>query len=188
MLVSQLAARYAQAIFELVAEKQVINEAEKELLLVTNVLAENADLAALLYHPQVPAEVKKDTIRKLFDSEISEYVRNFLFLLLDRRREMALTAIMKEFRLLANRARNMIEAEVTTAAPLTSELENKLIAKLSVVTGKTVVLKTQVDKTILGGVVVKIGDKLIDGSVERQLKDLRSALLKTEVTKIGVTN
>ncbi|MBP2651101.1 MAG: synthase subunit delta [Firmicutes bacterium] len=188
MLVSQLAARYAHAIFELASDKKIIDAVERELLLITEAMNESKDLASLLCHPQVPAEVKKDTVVKLFSSDLSEYVRNFLFLLFDRRRETALLAIVEEFRTLANRARNIIEAEVTTAMPLAQDQEKGLSEKLSVVTGKNVILKTQVDKRILGGVIVKIGDKLIDGSVERQLKTLKAALLKTEVTKIGVTN
>ncbi|MBP2652696.1 MAG: synthase subunit delta [Firmicutes bacterium] len=188
MLVSQLASRYAQAIFELASEKQVLDAVERELAMVANALNENKDLAALLYHPQVPAEVKRDTVMKLFGSELTEYVRNFLFLLFDRRRETALQAIIMEFRTLANQARNILEAEVTSAMPLAADQEKGLAAKLSAVTGKNVVLKTAVDKGILGGIIVKIGDKLIDGSVKRQLKVLQSALLKTEVTKIGVTN
>ena len=188
MSVSQLSSRYAQAIFELASEKQALDVVERELILVANALTESKDLVTLLYHPQVPAEVKRDTVVRLFGSELTEYVRNFLFILFDRRRETLLQAIIMEFRTLANQAQNIIEAEVTSAMPLVADQEKGLAAKLSAVTGKNVVLKTVVDKGILGGIIVKIGDKLIDGSVERQLKVLQSALLKTEVTKIGVTN
>ena len=71
--------------------------------------------------------------------------------------------------------------------PLAETEKQALAEKLGKVTGKNVILKTNVDQRIIGGVIVKIGDKLIDGSVARQLKSLQAALLKTEVTKIGVT-
>lgn len=187
MLTSQLALRYAQAIYELAADKQALEEVERQLVLVEDTLANSNELAILLFHPQMPAEAKKDTVAKVFGDELADYVRNFLFLIIDKRREGALPAIIKEYRSLANQARNIAEAEITTAMPLSDAEAKSLAAKLSAVSGKNVVLKTHIDSRILGGVIVKIGDKLIDGSVLRQLDALRSALLKTEVTKIGVT-
>jgi F-type H+-transporting ATPase subunit delta len=119
---------------------------------------------------------------------LTDFVHNFLLLLVDKRREAALPAIIAEYRNLANEARNIAEAEVITAMPLTDAEHKALAVKLSAVTGKNMVLKTQLDTSILGGVIVKIGDKLIDGSVARQLRMLKATLLTTEVTKIGVTN
>ncbi|HMM20883.1 MAG TPA: F0F1 ATP synthase subunit delta [Selenomonadales bacterium] len=188
MLTSQLALRYAQAIYELAAEKQELETVEGQLAMVEEALAASGDLATLLFHPQVPIEAKKDTVVKIFGSDLAEYVRNFLFLIIDKRRESALPAIIREYRALANQARNIAEAEVTTALPLNEAETKSLATRLSSVSGKNVVLKTRIDSRILGGVIVKIGDKLIDGSVLRQLEALKSALLKTEVTKIGVTN
>jgi len=187
MIASQLALRYAEALYELAAEKQALASVEKDLAGLEENLAAYGDLANLLYHPQVPAEAKKDTVVKVFGPHVSDYVRNFLLVLIDKRREAALPAIIKEYRALANEARNIAEAEVTTAAPLAEEERAALTAKLSAATGKNIVLKTRVDAGIIGGVVVKLGDKLIDGSVVRQLAALRAALLKTEVSKIGVT-
>ena len=188
MLTSQLALRYAQALYELAAEQQALDSVEQQLVLVADTLSESGELGTLLYHPQVPVEAKKETIVQVFGEQLSTQVRNFLLLLIDKRRETALPAIIKEYRALANAARNITEAEVTTAMPLAEAELRALTAKLSAVTGKNVVLRTNIDQRIIGGVIVKIGDKLIDGSVVRQLKTLRTALLKTEVTKIGVTN
>jgi len=124
---------------------------------------------------------------KVFGSDLSEHVRNFLLLLIDKRRETALPSIVKEYQILANEGRNITEAEVTTAMPLAPFEQQALADKLSGLTGKKVILKTSIDERIIGGVIVKIGDKLIDGSITRQLKTLEAALLKTEVTRIGVT-
>ncbi|MPN60607.1 ATP synthase subunit delta [bioreactor metagenome] len=86
-------------------------------------------------------------------------------------------AIFREFRRILNESRNIIEAEVTTALPLSDAEHKNLAQKLGTVTGKTVILNTKLDPGILGGVIVKIGDKLIDGSVARQLKTLTTALI-----------
>jgi F-type H+-transporting ATPase subunit delta len=188
MLANQLALKYAQAVFELAEEQNMLDETQKQLTMVEETISGHDELATLLYHPRVPAEAKKETISKLFDTEIADFVYKFLLLLVDKRREPLLPSIVREFVKLANQARNIDEAEVTTAVPLSEDQQAALAAKLSAVTGKKMILKTAVDKKLLGGVVVKIGDKLLDGSVARQLQVLQNALLKTEVTKIGVTN
>jgi len=187
MLTNQLASRYAQALYQLATERQELDAVEQQLVMVEQTMAESAELTTLLYHPQLPVEAKKDTIIKVFGTDISEHVRNFLLLLIDKRRETALSAIVKEYRVLANEDRNITEAEVTTAMPLAPAEQQALTDKLSGLTGKKVILKTSIDQRIIGGVIVKIGDKLIDGSITRQLKTLEAALLKTEVTRIGVT-
>jgi F-type H+-transporting ATPase subunit delta len=188
MLVNQLAMKYAQAMYELATEKDVLDVVETQLRTIEATIAANPDLAMLLYHPQVPAQAKKDTLVEVFGADLLEFVRNFLLLLVDKRRESALPAIIGAYTNLANEARNIAEADVITAMPLSQEQQVALAAKLSAVTKKNIVLKTRIDGRILGGIVVKIGDKLIDGSVARQLETMKAALLKTEVTKIGVTN
>lgn len=188
MLSNQLATTYAQAIFELAQGKNLLDQVEKELLMVEETIKAQADLATLIYHPRVPVDAKKDTVKKVFGSELTDFVCNFLLLLIDKRRETVIEGIIREYVILANKARNIIEAEVTTALPLSQAEQEKLGMKLSKVTGQVVAIKTVVDPAIIGGVVVKIGDKLIDGSIVRQLKAFEQALLRTEVTKIGVTS
>ena len=188
MLVNQVAVKYAQAIYELAAEHDTLDKVEQELGLVENTIASHDDLATLIYHPRVSAVAKKETLTKLFGVDVADFVHKFLLLLVDKRRETALPAIIREYKNLANETRNIAEAEVTTAVELSETERQALSVKLSKVTGKNIVLKTRLDERILGGVIVKIGDKLIDGSVVRQLQMLKTALLTTELTKIGVTN
>ena len=184
MLTSQLALKYAQAIYEIATEKAMLDQVEKELKLVEATIAGHEELAHLIYHPLVPAEAKKQTISQIFAEELNVFVRNFILLLIDKRREPALPAIIREYIRLANEARNIAEAEVITARELSPEQQAALAGKLSKVTGKNIVLKTTIDQELLGGVVVKIGDKLIDGSVARQLKALKAALSASQATAV----
>ncbi|WP_371372245.1 ATP synthase F1 subunit delta [Sporomusa aerivorans] len=184
MLTSQLALKYAQAIYEIATEKAMLDKVEQELKLVEDTIAGHEELATLIYHPLVPAEAKKETISQIFAEELDVFVRNFILLLIDKRREPALPAIIREYIRLANEARNIAEAEIFTAKELSQEQLTALAAKLSEVTGKNIVLKATIDQELLGGVVVKIGDKLIDGSVARQLKALKAALLNNQATAV----
>ncbi len=188
MLANQLASKYAQAIYELAAEKNMLDKVGEQLLLVESTISSHSDLATLLYHPQILPAAKKETITKIFSQDLDDFVHKFLLLLVDKRRETILPDIIQEYVMLANETRNIAEAEVTTAMPLAEDEYTALRNKLSQVTGKNMVLKTRVDERILGGVIVKIGDKLIDGSIVRQIQRMQTALLSSEVTKIGVTN
>lgn len=181
MLIDQLAIKYAQALYEVASERGILEQAEEQLALVGSTLSDHEDLAKLIYHPRVLPKAKKEVITRVFGQDLAEAVHNFLLLLVDKRRENILPSIIKEFKNLTNEAHNIIEAEVTTALPLSDEQQIALAKKLGQVTGKNVILKTKIDVTILGGVVVKIGDKLIDGSVARQLKMLQTTLMNAPV-------
>lgn len=188
MLTNQLAQKYAQAIYELSAEKKLLDQVEIELRLVESTINAHSDLSTLIYHPRVLAKAKKETLSKIFSLDVADFVLKFLMLLVDKRRETILPAIIREYVKLANIARDIVEAEVTTAMPLDQDQQSALMTKLGIVTGKTIVLKLHINKAIIGGVVVKIGDKLIDGSIARQLETLKNALLHNEATGIEVTD
>lgn len=181
MLNAQLAAKYAQALYELAVEKDAISQTESQLAELEATLENYKELALLLYHPHIEPAAKKNVIESVFRSELADFVYKFLMLLIDKRRESVLPGIFQEFRKILNEARNIIEAEVITAFPLSDAEHAALADKLGAVTGKTVILNTKLDPSILGGVIVQIGDKLIDGSVARQLKTMKAALLNTPV-------
>lgn len=112
----------------------------------------------------------------------------FLLTLAEQHREAALPAILHEYIELAKeKKRNLILADVTTALPLTAAQEQALADKLAALTGKTVKIRQNVDASILGGIVVRVGDKLIDGSVSRQLCVLQAELMKVPLMKVGGT-
>lgn len=188
MLEGQLALKYAQALFELAQEKNMLDQVQQELNLVEETVETYPDLGKLLYHPLVPAAVKKDTVRRIFTTSVSEYVLHFLLLLIDKRRVMYLSAIHRAFQSLVDEARHIITAEAVSALPLGEAQVAALREKLSAVTGRNIRLRVSVDPRLIGGVVVKLGDKLIDGSVARRLKALEQALLREQATRIGVTS
>ena len=97
-------------------------------------------------------------------------------------------AILREYVELAQEdKRNLLMADVTTAMPLTPGQEQALAEKLAAMTGRTIKIRQHVDSGILGGIVVRVGDKLLDGSLANKLSALQSDLLKTPLKKVGVT-
>lgn len=188
MLTEQLAQKYAQAVYELAKEKQQLIAVEAQLSIVDQTISGHSELSTFLYHPRVPMAAKKDLIKNVFAQEVTVDVLNFLLLIVDKRRENLLPQIIEQFVALANEERNIAIAEVTTVLPLSEQAETALIQKLTKVVGKNIQLKKHTDPSIIGGVIVRLGDKLIDGSVKRQLDMMKFKLQSSQVTKIGVTN
>lgn len=177
MLNLQLARKYSRAIFEIAQEEDKLVEYGKELADVRNGMDSVPAAVAFLSNPQVEAKAKKELIQKIFEGELSANVYNFLMLLIDKRRIGLFDAIEDIYRELSNEARGILIADVTTAEPAGKTQQDAIKAKLMQVTGKQVELRLHEDKSILGGVVVKIGDRRIDGSVAGRLETLKKELL-----------
>lgn len=185
MLANEGAPKYAKALFELGQRDGKIDIFSEQLKSVVAVFNTHGELSQLMFHPQVKSEVKKDTLQKIFGQDIDKLIMNFLMLLVDRRRILGINNIWNEFRHLFNAAKNVEEAEVTTAVVLSEQAIAALQQKLAKVTGKNIVLHTKVNPSIVGGVVVRIGDKLIDGSIVNQLANLRRVLISSKLTRLG---
>ena len=177
MLNVQLARKYSCAIFEIAQEEDKLVEYGRELADVRKGIGSVPAAVAFLSNPQVETKAKKELIQKLFEGELSANVYNFLMLLVDKRRIGLLDAIEKIYRELSNEARGILIADVTTSEPAGKAQQAAIKAKLAQVTGKKVELRLHEDKSILGGVVVKIGDRRIDGSVAGRLETLKKELL-----------
>ena len=177
MLNLQLARKYSTAIFEIAQENQKLEEYGKELSAVCKDLFSVPGAREFFQNPQIQPKAKKELLTKLFADELSEVIYHFLLLLVDKRRIALLEAIEQEYRALSNKARGIVIADVTTAQEMTAGQQEKLAAKLVSVTGKKVELRMHRDEKLIGGVVVRIGDKRIDGSVQGRLAALSKELM-----------
>ena len=177
MLNLQLALKYATAIFEIAKEEDKIVPYGEELAAVRNNLFQIPQARAFFQNPQIEAKAKKELITKCFKGELSKVVYNFLLLLIDKRRIGVFEAIEEEYRKLSNRERGILIADVVTAHGINRKQQEQLQKKLASITNKKIQLRLHEDENILGGVIVKIGDKRIDGSVAGRLVAMRQQLL-----------
>ena len=178
-----VAGRYAAALYEIALEKKDLPEQENmvdvvegELKEDEKVIEENSGLNKMLYNPQITPAAKKETLVKLFEGRISKVTGNFLALLVDRRRETYYADIVAEYIALANAGRNIIAAQITSAVALNEKEKAELNQIMSKLAGKKVQTSFTVDPSIIGGVVVRMGDKIIDGSVKTRLAAMRESL------------
>lgn len=167
---SAVAKRYARALFEVAKERGNIDAIEVDLKGIVDAVQTSAELTAFLTHPQVTVEAKKELLTSVFEGKIATESLHFLLVLIDNERDSDLAGIYSYFVTMANDERGIADAIVTTAKPLTTEEQAELARKFGASIGKTLRVETVVDPSIMGGVVVQIGDRLYDGSIKSKLE------------------
>ena len=176
MLNIQLATKYARAIFELAQDENNLDGYDKDLAKIQADVFSIPDAVKFFQNPLVPHQAKKDLLQKAFKGEISDTTMNFLMLLVDKSRIGIFNEIYEIFTALNNTAQGILVADITYAFPLTKQQESQLTKKLAAVTGKKIKVRKHEDKSILGGLIVTIGDKRIDGSAAGRLRGLKSSM------------
>ncbi len=169
--------RYAQAIFEIALEKQELDKWQDDLDLLAGAVAD-ASVQAVLASPKVKLNEKIKLLASALD-KVNPLARNLAGLLLSRDGVGMLGAVAGEYRRLLDEHRGIAPAEVITAVPLDEGEAKRLADRLSALAGKQVVLETAVDDAIIGGVIARIGGKLLDGSTRSKLEALRRELVGT---------
>ena len=177
MLNMELARKYARAIFELACEENALSAYGNDLAKVQQTYVDCPELKAYLCNPNIQPEDKKSLLKEVFGDEVREMVLNFLLLLIDKRRMMVFEAISAIFNALSNEKLGIAVADVTTAGEPDEAQIEELRKKLESVTGKQVSLRRHRDPSLIGGVVVRIGDRRIDGSIKGRLEAMTAELM-----------
>ena len=188
MLENAVARRYAQAFFDIAKDKNLVDQLETELNTVVDTINANEELKKVMDHQLISPVEKKNIIEKIFTGEISELTVNLLDVVIDKYRATYISAIYDEFVSYANETRNMADALVKTAVVLKDDDLETIKSKLAAITGKIIRLQSEVDPSLIGGVMARIGDKVIDSSLAGRLRKLKESLLQIEVKEIGVRN
>lgn len=172
----RLARRYAAALFALARDRDLLDPVELEIGAADQIIESVPQLKRILDHPEVPARRKVRVLDRVLAGRISAPVQAFLHLLVERRRQQILPAVLLIYRELANQARGILPVEVTTAVePSPSQLE-RISRALEEKTSQRVQLEHRVDPELLAGAMVKIGDRVIDGSARGRLAALKEEL------------
>ena len=180
-----IARRYARAIFDLALEQDRIEQVRSELRQVAQAIEDNAALKRMLKNQLVPTAAKKAVFSQAF-GQLSNVTANFLKLVLDKRRGIHLMEIVSQFMVLADLSESIVHAEVCSAVFLSEEDLADLQQSLSTATGKTVCLQSRLEPELIGGMVVKLGDRVYDGSVQRRLSAMKDRLCRADFREIEV--
>ena len=172
------ARRYAQAVFDIAREKNELDKWQSDLKKIAT-LGDDAQFVAFLENPKVSFGDKAKLLSKWL-GKVSPLALNLVYLLVTKGRLGMVADIADEYRRLLDSYRGIEQAEVTTAIKLDDEDRRRLEKRLEAMVGKKVVLKPKVDPDVLGGVVARIGGKLLDGSTRSKLMALKKALASGE--------
>lgn len=169
----RLSIRYAQALFDLSVERGEVEVARKDMELLLAVCNENAGLKQMLSSPVINADKKISVMRALFSDKISKLSMAFVEIIIRKRRESLLFQIAGKFGELYLEYNNIKTARITSAVPLQEEVRGELVSLLEEQTGSQIRLTEVVDAEIIGGLIVKIENRLFDDSIRKKLQNLR---------------
>ncbi len=173
MIGSRAAIRYAKAILSLsldLKKEAIVND---DMQLIASTIEENTDLQLMLLSPVIKAEQKKSILIAIFDKKTDAISLKLINLLVENKRLSLLPEVAKQYTILYDQHKGSQIAEVTTAVSLTDDLEKKVLAKVKEITGKNVALKNTIDPTIIGGFILRVGDKQFDASILGKMNSLR---------------
>jgi F-type H+-transporting ATPase subunit delta len=179
---STIARSYADALFALGEKDAQLEPYGAAQEMIAGLLEREPKLRLFLESPKVEPSKKKRVLTEALQGQVPPLVLNFLLVVLDKRRQRLIPQIAREYRVLLDESLGRLYAEVTVAREPDEKMEREIAAGLSQALGKTVIPHIQVDPSILGGIIVRYGDRVLDGSLKRRLVTLRRRMLDAELS------
>jgi F-type H+-transporting ATPase subunit delta len=178
---SEVAKRYAVGLFELADEKKMLDKIASEMKAISDVCKKDRTLLDFLAAPQIRDQDKDQVLKSVFEGRVSEPMRIFLDLIVRKRRSQFLIDIADSFSDLMLENQGIIKTRVISALELSKDEVKGLQSKLEKKTGKKILMTRRVNPAIIGGVIVHLGNQVIDMSIKYQLMLLRDSLLEVKV-------
>ena len=171
-MAGRAAIRYAKAVLSLAQEKNLSETINADMNLISGTIAENAELDLMLKSKVIRADIKRNVLAEIF-SEVNPLTKELYNLLIRNKRIDSLHGVASKYSRLYDELSGKEKAVVITAVPMTSEMEMKVLAKIKELTDKAVELENIVDEEILGGFILRVGDKQYNASIANQLNRLK---------------
>ena len=174
--------RYATALYQEADADGVLEAVDDDVLMLRRSLESNRELSRFFKSPVIPTEKKDTILQKLLGEKVHDLLVQFLRLLVEKDRETLTKEILDQYQTLRDEHRGIVDATVTVAQSLADEDREALVEALEKKTGKDVRLHLEENPDLIGGLVVRIGDQVFDGSVRNQLNALRDRLHDTTLS------
>ncbi|MGM9533259.1 F0F1 ATP synthase subunit delta [Intestinibacter sp.] len=175
-MIDVIANRYAEALFQIGEEENKIDRLYNELKEVSSLITTNKELNNVMKSPLVSKSEKIQLVDALFAGKVDNDLKNFFKVLIEKGRINSLKAIETTYKELLNEKNNILEGYVISAVPMSDVKIKELEGELSKKYNKNVTLENKVDKSVLGGVLVRLGNTEIDGTIKTRLDGLKDQL------------
>lgn len=170
---TRAAIRYAKAILELSKEEKSLDETYNNMQLIETTIAENEELQTVLNSSIIKLDVKKNILQAVFEGKINDVSKKLINLLVTNKRVSDFGNVASQFIVLYDAEKGKQIAQVTTAIPLTDALKTLVLVKVKELTGKEAILENNVNPSILGGFILRIGDIQYDASISNKLNVIK---------------
>lgn len=172
--------RYALALYEIAEKNNKVDEYLRDLREICNIFDKNEDFYQVIRHPKINTAKKKEIFTDLFKGKVDEELLSFMLVLIEKGRILQLRDKLNQMENIDLERRNMVRGVVKTAIPLLSEELEQLKVIFEKKYDKTILFETEIDKNLLGGVYVKVGNDIIDGTVKSKIEEMKELMLKKE--------
>ncbi|WKK76380.2 ATP synthase F1 subunit delta [Marivirga salinae] len=179
----RIASRYSKSLIDLAVEKNQLEDIKADMELFSKVCNENRDFVLMLNNPILESLRKAAIIKKVFKGKVQEMTSLFFDIVSRKHRESVLPEMAKVFKQLYNEHKGIIAAEVTTTFKLDDSLRSEVIKIVKEISNKEVELNEKVDEALIGGFLIRVGDKQIDETIQSKLNDLRRELTQNQYIK-----
>lgn len=170
---TRAALRYAKAVLNLAKDTNKEAKINDDMVLIASTISESNDLDVMLNSPIIKAEDKENVLKKLFEGKVSDITLGLFHLLEENKRLNILEAVAKQYTIVYDYLKHIDIAKVTTAVPITKEIEKQVLTKIVQLTGNKATLENVVNPSILGGFILRVGDVQYDASISNHLNELR---------------
>lgn len=178
MRITLLAKRYAQALFDLSLENNVLEKVAEDMTLVNKVVSESRELRLMLNNPVLDTLKKNNVLRKIFEGKVEDLSLRFILLITRKGREKYIPYISKAFDDIYKDYKNIVNVMLTTTYKTDKEIKDRVLKLLTDITNKNIELDEVIDDELIGGFVINFEDYQYDASVKTQLKRLRKEFSK----------
>jgi F-type H+-transporting ATPase subunit delta len=175
----RIAKRYAKALFEIAEETKKLEKITNDVVFIDSLIRSSRELQLFLKSPIIKEDKKREVLKEIFsDSRVDPVTLKFIMLLVEKKREDILHDIVKVYQQIYDEKMGIVSAEVVTAVEVGERLKKKIEQKILELTGaKKVKASYRVDPSIIGGIVIRVGDTVYDASIRRRIQLLREQLI-----------
>ena len=170
---TKAAIRYAKAVLSLAIDKKNADEVNENMQLIANTIDNSKDLQIALDSPVIKVDIKEKALLSIFGSKINNISKGLIQQLIENKRLPILADIAQQYTIIYDFHKGTQAAIVTSAVPLTDDLKEKILTKVKNIVGKKVTIENIIDPSLIGGFILRVGDKQFDASISGEMNDLR---------------